>query len=190
MYLRLAEPEDAEPIRRIYNAEVLGSTATFDLRARTVDEQAAWTREHQGTYPAVVAVASDAGGPSAGTVLGFGSLSTYRDRPSYSTTVENSVYVDEGHRGKGVGRALLVELVQLGGLHGFHSMIARVGGGNAASIALHESCGFELVGVEKEIGRKFNRWLDVAILQRMLGGDGFGADPDAEFVVRSGPGTR
>ena len=172
MYLRLAEPDDAEPIRRIYNAEVLGSTTTFDLRARTAVEQAAWSGEHQGTYPAIVAV----GG--AGTVLGFGSLSTYRDRPSYSTTVENSVYVEEGHRGQGVGRVLLEELVRLGTLHGFHSMIARVGGGNAASIALHENCGFELVGVEKEIGRKFNRWLDVAILQRMLGGEGFGANLD------------
>jgi L-amino acid N-acyltransferase YncA len=172
MYLRLAEPDDAEPIRRIYNAEVLGSTTTFDLRARTEVEQAAWLGEHQGTYPAVVAL------DGAGTVLGFGSLSTYRDRPSYSTTVENSVYVEEGHRGQGVGRALLEEVVRLGTLHGFHSMIARVGGGNAASIALHENCGFELVGVEKEIGRKFNRWLDVAILQRMLGGDGFGAHLD------------
>ena len=170
MHLRLAEPHDAEPIRRIYNAEVLGSTATFDLRARTAREQDEWMAEHNGTHPVVVAV------DDAGTVLGFGSLSTYRDRPSYSTTVENSVYVDDGHRGTGVGRALLEELVRLGTLHGFHSMIARVGGGNAASIALHEACGFEMVGVEKEIGRKFNRWLDVAVLQRMLGGDGFDLD--------------
>ncbi|HEY4929878.1 MAG TPA: GNAT family N-acetyltransferase [Acidimicrobiales bacterium] len=166
MHVRLAEPSDAEPIRQIYNVEVLGSTATFDLRARSVEEQAAWMVEHQGTYPAIVAVADD------GAVLGFGSLSTYRDRPSYSTTVENSVYVAERHRGGGVGRALLEELVRRGTLHGFHSMIARVGGGNAASITLHETCGFELVGVEKEIGRKFNRWLDVAVLQRMLGGEG------------------
>jgi len=172
MHVRLAEPNDAEPIRRIYNAEVLGSTATFDLRARTVEEQTAWMVEHEGTYPVIVAVGDD------GAVLGFGSLSTYRDRPSYSTTVENSVYVDEGQRGQGVGRVLLEELVRLGTLHGFHSMMARVGGGNAASIALHEACGFELVGVEKEIGRKFNRWLDVAVLQRMLGGSGFGADLD------------
>lgn len=170
MLLRLAEAHDAEPIRRIYNAEVLGSTATFDLRARTAQEQDEWMAEHNGTHPVVVAV------DDTGVVLGFGSLSTYRDRPSYSTTVENSVYVDDGHRGSGVGRALLEELVRLGTLHGFHSMIARVGGGNAASIALHEACGFELVGVEKEIGRKFNRWLDVAVLQRMLGGDGFDLD--------------
>lgn len=167
MHVRLAGPSDAEPIRQIYNVEVLGSTATFDLRARSVEEQAAWMAEHQGTYPAIVAVDDD------GAVLGFGSLSAYRDRPSYSTTVENSLYVDERHRGAGVGRALLEELVRRGTLHGFHSMIARVGGGNDASIAVHQACGFELVGVEKEIGRKFNRWLDVAVLQRMLGGEGF-----------------
>ena len=90
MHVRLAAPSDAEAIRRIYNAEVVGSTATFDLRPRSVEEQAAWMVEHQGTYPAIVAVDDD------GTVLGFGSLSSYRDRPSYSTTVENSVYVDGG----------------------------------------------------------------------------------------------
>jgi phosphinothricin acetyltransferase len=171
MHVRLAEPSDAESVRRIYNIEVAGSTATFDLRPRTSEEQAAWMTEHQGTYPVVVAV------DDAGTVLGFGSLSTYRDRPSYATTVEDSVYVDPDHRGEGVGRALLGELVRLGTLHGFHSMIARIGGDNTASIALHESCGFEQVGVEREIGRKFNRWLDVAVLQRMLGGAGIDVDP-------------
>jgi L-amino acid N-acyltransferase YncA len=166
MHVRLVEPSDAESLRRIYNAEVVGSTATFDLRPRTPEEQMAWIAEHRGTYPVVVAVADD------GVVLGFGSLSTYRDRPSYATTVENSVYVDAGHRGEGVGRALLEELVRLGSLHGFHSMIARVGGDNTASIALHRACGFEEVGIEREIGRKFNRWLDVSVLQRMLGGAG------------------
>jgi phosphinothricin acetyltransferase len=170
MHVRLAEPADTEPVRRIYNAEVVGSTATFDLRPRTPEEQAAWMAEHRGTYPVVVAVDGD------GTVLGFGSLSTYRDRPSYATTVEDSVYVDGDHRGGGVGRALLEELVRLGTLHGFHSMIALVGGDNSASIALHLACGFEEVGVEREIGRKFNRWLDVAVLQRMLGGDGLDID--------------
>jgi len=171
MHVRLAEPTDAEPIRRIYNAEVLGSTATFDLRARTAEEQEAFMAEHQGTHPVVVAV------DDGGVVVGFGSLSTYRDRPSYATTVEDSVYVDGDVRGQGVGRTLLEELVRLGRLHGFHAMIARVGGGNEASIALHLACGFEMVGVEREIGRKFNRWLDVAVLQRMLGGEGSDAGP-------------
>lgn len=166
MHVRLAEPRDAESVRRIYNAEVVGSTATFDLRPRTPEEQGAWMDDHRGTYPVVVAVDDE------DRVLGFGSLSTYRDRPSYATTVENSVYVDTEHRGNGVGRALLEELVRLATLHGFHSMIARIGGDNTASIALHQACGFEEVGVEREIGRKFNRWLDVAVLQRMLGGDG------------------
>jgi len=171
MHVRLAEPSDAESVRRIYNVEVVGSTATFDLRPRTVEEQVVWMDEHRGTYPAVVAVGADGG------ILGFGSLSAYRDRPSYATTVENSVYVDADHRGEGVGRALLEELIRLATLHGFHSMIARIGGGNSASIALHEACGFEPVGVEREIGRKFNRWLDVAVLQRMLGGVGIDVDP-------------
>ncbi|MGA2835812.1 MAG: N-acetyltransferase family protein [Acidimicrobiales bacterium] len=172
MHVRLAEPSDAESVRRIYNAEVVGSTATFDLRPRTPAEQAAWMAEHQGTYPVVVAT------DDAGTVLGFGSLSTYRDRPSYATTVEDSVYVDSAHRGGGVGRALLEVLVELGTLHGFHSMIARIGGDNTASISLHQACGFVEVGVEREIGRKFNRWLDVVVLQRMLGGAGVQFDPD------------
>jgi len=162
MHVRLARPADAEPIRVIYNVEVVGSTATFDLRPRTPAEQAAWMAEHRGTYPVTVAVDDE------DLVLGFGSLSAYRDRPAYSTTVEDSVYVDRAHRGGGAGRALLEELVRLATIHGFHTMIARIGGDNEASIALHRRCGFELVGVEREVGRKFNRWLDVSVLQAML----------------------
>lgn len=162
MHIRLVRPSDAEPIRAIYNVEVLGSTATFDLRPRTPEEQQAWMAEHRGPHAAIVAV------DDGEQVLGFGSLSVFRDRPAYATTVENSVYVDEASRGAGLGRALLDELVVLAGQHGFHTMIARVGGGNEASIALHLACGFQMVGVEQEVGRKFNRWLDVSVLQRPL----------------------
>jgi phosphinothricin acetyltransferase len=162
MHVRLAGPADAEPIRAIYNAEVLGSTATFDLVPRTTEEQAEWMEEHSGAYPAIVAV------DDADTVLGFGSLSTYRDRPAYATTVENSVYVDRSARGLGVGTLVLRALVDLATQHGFHCVIARVGGDNQASIALHQACGFRMVGVEQEVGRKFSRWLDVSVLQRML----------------------
>jgi L-amino acid N-acyltransferase len=162
MHVRLATPSDAESIRSIYNAEVTGSTATFDLVPRTPEEQLNWLAGHRGPYPAVVAVNDH------DTVLGFGSLSEYRDRPSYATTVENSVYVDSAHRGVGVGRTLLEELIELATQHGFHSVIARVGGNNLASIALHRACGFTMVGVEREVGRKFNRWLDVSVLQHLL----------------------
>ena len=162
MHVRMAASADAEAIRAIYNAEVTGSTATFDLVPRTVDEQVAWLEEHRGPYPAVVAV------DDAETVVGFGSLSVFRDRPAYATTVEDSVYVGDGARGKGVGRLLLVALIDLATQHGFHCVIARIGGDNQASIGLHEACGFRMVGVEQEVGRKFSRWLDVSVLQRML----------------------
>jgi phosphinothricin acetyltransferase len=162
MQLRLATLADAEAIRTIYNAEVTGSTATFDLVPRKSEEQLAWLAEHGGAYPAIVAEDED------GLVIGFGSLSLYRDRPAYATSVENSVYVGAGQRGAGIGRALMDELIRLATQHGFHTMVARIGDDNAASIALHLACGFELVGVERQIGRKFGRWLDVSVMQRML----------------------
>ncbi len=160
--IRLAERRDAEAMRAIYNREVLESTVTFDMVTRSLDDQVAWIDEHSGGHPAVVAVD---GGEQ---VIGFGSLSPFHPRPAYSPTVENSVYVHRDHRNRGVGRAVLEELVRLGQAHGFHSMIARIVGGHETSIALHQSCGFEHVGTEREVGRKFNRWLDVVVMQRML----------------------
>jgi len=161
MEVRLARLEDAEATRLIYNAEVTGSTVTFDLEPRTLDDQRAWIARHQGPHPAVVAVAD-------GAVAGFGSLSPFRERPAYATTVEDSVYVGADWRGRGVGRALLDELVALARSRGFHTVIARTTGDNTPSIALHRACGFTLVGTEREVGRKFGHWLDVAVLQRML----------------------
>ena len=159
--VRLARTEDAEAIRAIYNVEVTGSTVTFDLVPRTIAEQEAWLAEHAGVHPAVVAEAD-------GEVVAFGSLGPYRSRPAYATTVEDSVYVRRDRRGAGFGRAVLGELVRLGTVHGFHSMMARVVGGHEASIGLHAACGFELVGIEREVGRKFGRWLDVVLMQRLL----------------------
>jgi phosphinothricin acetyltransferase len=160
--VRLARPADGEAIRRIYNREVARSTATLDLVPRSAVEQAGWMDDHAGAYAAVVAVAPD------GAVAGFASLSPYRVRPGYSTTVEDSVYVDEDRRGAGVGRLLLTELVRLAKTSGFHAVMARITAPQEPSLALHRSCGFELVGVEREVGRKFGRWLDVALMQRLL----------------------
>ncbi len=160
--MRLVERRDAEAIRAIYNVEVAESTVTFDLVPRTLDEQAEWIDRHSGGHPAVVAL--DAGG----TLVGFGSLSPYRDRPAYRPTVEDSVYVHRDARSGGVGRVLLEELVRLAAAHVFHSMIGRIVGGHEVSIALHRGCGFEVVGTEREVGRKLGQWLDVVLMQRRL----------------------
>lgn len=161
MQLRLATLDDAEAIRQIYNHEVTTSTATFDLVPRTLDEQRAWLEARSGARAVVVADLD-------GDVAGFAALSQWRDRPAYATTVEDSVYVHRDHHGGGLGKALLGKLVETATLHGFHACMARIVGGHEASIALHRSCGFEVVGVEREVGRKLGRWLDVVLMERML----------------------
>ena len=162
MRTRLVEPADAEAIRAIYNVEVAESTVTFDLVPRSLADQRRWIEEHSGGHPALVAI------DDGGEVVGFASLSPYRPRPAYATTVEDSVYVHRDARGRGVGELLLREIIRLGTDHGFHSAVARIVGGHEASIALHRKCGFEEIGCEREVGRKFGRWLDVVLMQRML----------------------
>src|SRR6476469_3557978 len=137
MLVRLAQLADAEAIRAIYNVEVVESTVTFDIVPRTHDDQREWLNAHAGAHPAVVAVEQD-------EVIGFGSISPYKDRPAYSTTVEDSVYVARHRRGQGVGRLLLEELLKMATTHGFHAVIARIVGDHDASITIHKSCGFEL----------------------------------------------
>ena len=161
MDLRLATLDDAEAIRAIYNVEVTSSTATFDLVPRTLEEQRSWQSARSGVHAVLVAEVD-------GGVVGFGSLSPWRDRPAYATTVEDSVYIHRSHRGDGLGKALLTRLLDTATAHGFHACMARIVGGHEASIALHEACGFEVVGTEREVGRKFGRWLDVVLMERML----------------------
>ena len=161
MHIRIAKADDNEAIRSIYNAEVATATTTFEIVERTVEDQLQWFNDHRG--PHAVLVADD-----DGAVVGYGSLSPYRHRAGYKTTVEISVYVDSSTRGKGVGRALLNELIDLARAQGFHSALSVIVGSNEASIGLHESCGFALVGIEREVGRKFGKWLDVALMQKML----------------------
>jgi L-amino acid N-acyltransferase len=160
--IRLVERRDAAAIRDIYNLEVTSSTVTFDMVPRTIDDQVTWIDEHSGAHPGIVAVDPD------GTVVGFGSLSAYKERPAYAPTVEDSVYVHRDHRGRGLGKMLLEALVRLAREAGYHSMIGRIVGDHEVSIALHRACGFEVVGTEREVGRKFNTWLDVVLMQRML----------------------
>lgn len=159
---RLATDDDADAIRAIYNPEVLESTVTFDLVPRSLEDQLAWQRRRSGAHAVTVAVDDD------GAIAGFGSLSPYRERAAYSTTVEDSVYVARAAQGRGVGRFVLTELVATAHAHGFHAVMARIVGGHDASIRLHAALGFEIVGVEREVGRKFGRWLDVVVMQKLV----------------------
>jgi phosphinothricin acetyltransferase len=171
--IRLATVADAGEIRAIYNHEVLHTTATFDLVPRTLAEQQEWLQARSGAFAAIVAVdAPPALGVAdprrEGPVLGFGSLSPYKERAAYRTSVEDSVYVRRDRAGQGIGRLLLTALVDVAASSGFHAVFARIEASGEASRALHATCGFELVGVERETGRKFNKWLDVAIMEKLL----------------------
>jgi phosphinothricin acetyltransferase len=159
--IRTATMADAEAIRQIYNLEVETSTVTLDLVPRSLSEQQSYLAQRAGTYAVLVAVQHT-------TVVGFASLSPYRDRPGYNATAEDSIYVHRAHQGRGLGRLLLAEVVAIADKHGFHSIIARVAAGHGASRRLHESLGFTLIGTEREVGRKFGRWVDMDLLQRML----------------------
>jgi len=160
--LRLARIEDAEATRQIYNVEVRSSTVTFDLVPRSLEEQREWLTARSGAHAVVVAEGEADG------VVGFASLSPWGKRPAYNTSVEDSVYVHRRHRGHGIGKLLLGELLDVATAHGFHAVFARIVGGHEGSIRLHESFGFEVVGTEREVGRKFGRWLDVVVMELLL----------------------
>jgi L-amino acid N-acyltransferase len=159
--LRLATLDDAEAIRAIYNVEVTTSTVTFDLEPRSLGAQRDWLAARSGAHSAIVA-------EEAGTVIGFASLSPWKDRPAYRTSVEDSVYVHRDHQGKGVGRVLLAHLLDVANQSGFHAVFGRIVGGHEASIGLHRGLGFEVIGTEREVGRKFGKWLDVVVVEKLL----------------------
>ena len=174
MRIRLAEFADAEAIRTIYNVEVLDSTNTFDMVPRTRAEQEAWILEHSGVHPALVAI--ETAGPGSRRP----GRRQRRGRPRLRLALALPRALGLlGHRRElrlrrpgparqGGGKALLAELLVLASAHGFHSVIARIAGHNETSIGLHKAAGFELVGVEREVGRKHRQWLDVVELQRLL----------------------
>ncbi|WP_051062494.1 GNAT family N-acetyltransferase [Ilumatobacter nonamiensis] len=172
--IRAATQHDAEGMRTIYNHEVENFTTTLDMVPRSVADQQAWIAARSGVFRAIVAVTGSGSDDEPGTderdeiVVGFASLSPYKERPAYSPTVENSIYVARSHAGLGIGRRLMDRLIADARDSGFHSMIARVEVSGEASRALHRACGFELVGIEREVGRKFGRWLDVASMQLLL----------------------
>lgn len=160
--IREATSDDAQAIRTIYNHEVENETSTMDLVPRTLEVQQEWIAARSGAFCAVVAV------DSAGAVLGFGALSEYKDRTGYRTTVENSVYVRRDVARRGIGRQILNHLLAVATVSGFHSVIARIESTSTASRDLHSACGYKLVGVEQQVARKFGKWLDIAVMQKIL----------------------
>ena len=162
LLIRAATEADLPSVLAIYNYEVMNGVATFDTVPRTLDDQMAWLTEHAHPYCALVA-------ERAGEILGYGSLSRYKDRPAYDLTVEDTVYVHQDHRREGIGRVLLAALILEGRKRGFHAILGRITGENEASIELHRACGFVDAGRELEVGQKFGRWLDVVTMQLMVG---------------------
>jgi phosphinothricin acetyltransferase len=158
--VRPAGAADLAAIAEIYNDAILNSVATFDTEPWTPDYAARWLEEHRAPYAALVA-------EREGEVLGWASLGPFRSKPAYRHTTENSVYVRGDAQGNGVGGLLLARLVEVAAENGWHTVIARITAPNPASERLHARYGFERVGVEREVGRKFERWLDVLIMQRV-----------------------
>lgn len=156
--IRPARDEDAARIAEIYNHAVRTSTATFDTVEKTVEDRLNWLHEHGDHYPVVVVVLDH-------FVVGWGSISRYAERPGWRYTVENAIYLDPDYCGRGIGKAILEHLILEAKKQNFHAIIAQIVAGNESSIRLHEKFGFETVGVMKEVGNKFDQWLDIVLME-------------------------
>jgi L-amino acid N-acyltransferase YncA len=162
MKIREAVEADLAGIHAIYDEQVLNGTATFDTVPRTPAERLEWFRaDGGGRYPTLVA-------EDDSRIAGWARLYAWSPRPAYRRTAENAVYVHQDSRRGGVGRALMTELIRLARARGVHVLVARVVEGNPASVKLHESLGFETIGVMREVGEKFGKLLDVRLMDLHL----------------------
>lgn len=174
MLIRTASEADLPAITEIYAHAVEHGTGTFETTAPSREEMGA-------RYAKVLAM----GGPylvaeDAGTVLGFAYAGPFRERAAYRFTVEDSVYVAEAARGRGVGRLLLEALIEAAAAAGFRQMLSLIGdSANVGSIRLHEACGFVHTGRMAATGFKHGRWLDVIVMQLSLG-DGVSTLPEGD----------
>ena len=157
--IRPALPADAGAISAIYNHYVRTSTCTFQEEPEGVADRLAWLERHQGAHVALVAE------EPGGGIAGWASLSPFHARSAYRFTVEDSIYLRDDCRGRGLGKLLLGRLMDAGRAGGFRNVIAIICAEQEASIALHRRAGFREVGRMPQVGRKFGRWLDVVHLQ-------------------------
>jgi L-amino acid N-acyltransferase YncA len=163
MNVRRARESDVDSIRAIYNYYVLNSVVTFDTDEQSHQSRLDWLHEHdKNNLPVLVAEDSNA-------VLGWASLSYYHARCAYRTTVEFSVYVHHEYHRKGVAKALMAELMRLAAERNYHCVVGLICSENSSSLQMVRAMGFETVGELKEVGRKFDRWLNVTFVQKIVG---------------------
>lgn len=180
LIVRASTEADVARCAEIYGHHVLHGTASFE---ETPPDLAEMKKRRAAVLdlglPYIVA-------EKEGRLLGYAYAGTYRPRPAYRYSVENSIYIDKDAVGLGVGKALLPPLIDLCTAAGRRQMVAIIGDSqHAASIKLHESCGFEMVGTFKSIGFKFGRWLDSVLMQRSLGTGDTTAPEDLNLPMRS-----
>jgi phosphinothricin acetyltransferase len=160
--IRLAREADIPAISDIYNHIILNTTAVYQYEAQTLDMRKAWyDAKMKDGYPVFVA-------EDEGLVIGFSSYGPFRAWAAYKYTVENSVYVAVGQRGKGIGKLLIQPLIDSAREKGMHAIIAGIDATNDSSVRLHQSFGFREVAHFKEVGYKFGRWLDLKFLELVL----------------------
>ena len=157
-----ADESDLPDILVIYNQVIATTTAVYSNLPSTLADRLAWMRARRDHGFPVLVVRDETG------VAGFASYGEFRSWPGYKHTVEHSVHVREGARGRGLGGALVAELVERARAQGMHVMIGGVDAANEASIRLHESLGFERAAILRQVGRKFERWLDLCFVQKVL----------------------
>jgi L-amino acid N-acyltransferase len=153
---------DLPEILAIYNEVIRTSTAVYSETELTVAQGEAWFDGKMRQGMAFLAARDSSG------VVGFGSFGEFRAWPCYRHSIEHSLHVRSGRRGQGIGRALLLALIERAKLEGKHVMIAGIDADNTVSVGLHQSLGFSVVGHLREIGFKFGRWLDLKFLERVL----------------------
>ena len=162
MRIRAAQPVDLPALLAIYNDAIVHTTASWDLLPWRAAQHAEWyatKTEHR--HPILVADAE-------GEVVGYSAYGPFREKAGYAATMEHSVYVRADQQGKGIGRALMVAIIEAARANGVHALIGGLSSDNDVSMALHRSFGFVEVGRLPEVGRKFDRWLDLVMLQLIL----------------------
>ena len=160
--IRPYQISDTNAILDIINYNILNSTPLYDYHPRKLEGQIAiFDDKLKKGFPIIVAIENE-------TVVGFGYYSEFRFREAYKFTVEHSVYAHQNHIGKGIGKLLLSELISLAKKQNLHTMIGVIDAENESSIAFHEKFGFETVGIIKETGFKFDRWLHSDNIKKML----------------------